>query len=240
MTKLLPLLLLFALSVSGAKPPKNIDEAIAYFEKTWTEKKKEEFKSKPERTAVLDAHHSVGMWIRNEWIRGKRDTLLTNQFNDLGIYHPDDMSSIILTSLHRKLNNKPIDIEGQVQQYKDYWKPIHECQEKAEQAALLIYNNFNITDSIEIQMYVDGGSPNGNAVTFACPTTDDWAFDTKKDLLIKGVVVDKYSINSETNVFFRIRISYLNFPDTKIYMKEVRPGDIYDFHLEHLRVRHLR
>lgn len=72
---------------------------------------------------VDDLHMSLGMWVRNKWLRGHNpDTLLSNYFIDMGIRHPDDMSSIILTSYHRKMNNKPIELEAQVQYYLDYWE----------------------------------------------------------------------------------------------------------------------
>lgn len=102
--------------------PENLDEAIAYFESEWNEKEKDSFKKEKEDDAVTMCHFSVGLWIRNNWIHGGRGPKLSKYFNDLGIFHPDDMSSIILTSLHRRLNNKDIDLEGQIEKYKKYWK----------------------------------------------------------------------------------------------------------------------
>jgi len=66
-------------------------------------------------------HFGVGASIRNE--RGLwKDSDLHKYFNDLGIFHADDMSGIILTSVYRKIVGKDRDLEGQVQKYKDYWK----------------------------------------------------------------------------------------------------------------------
>ena len=62
---------------------------------------------------------TVGMWIRNSWIRVGNDSLV-NQFQKLGVYHADDISGIILTSLHRKLNAKELKLEEQAQHYIDY------------------------------------------------------------------------------------------------------------------------
>lgn len=232
MTKYLTIFLFCFLTACVNKPPKDINEAVAYFEKHWSDNEKDEFKNKSEKKAVIGEHFAVGMWIRNEWIRGEQDTTLTNQFIALGIHHPDDMSSIILTSLHRKLNNKPLDIGGQIEFHKAYWKPIIECDEKNRQVALENYKSFNEGDSIEILMYVD----NGNAVIIECPN-NDWEFDSSKDLQVKGVVTDKYFINSETNVFLKVKIDYINFPNTKILMEDVKLHDIYDFHLENLTVK---
>lgn len=68
-------------------------------------------------------HHGLGMWMRNEWglWGGSR---LAAYFNGIGIYHPDDMSAIILDSYWRKLHGKPIDLESQVKRYQEYWQKV--------------------------------------------------------------------------------------------------------------------
>jgi hypothetical protein len=43
-------------------------------------------------------------------------------FRSIGIAHADDMSSIILKSAYRKHNNLPLDLDGQVKHYQDFWK----------------------------------------------------------------------------------------------------------------------
>jgi hypothetical protein len=42
------------------------------------------------------------------------DNMLTRKFNGVGIYHVDDMSSIISRSYHRYLNEKNMDLKEQV------------------------------------------------------------------------------------------------------------------------------
>lgn len=66
-------------------------------------------------------HFSTGMWMRNEWglWSGSR---LSRWFNDRGIFHPDDMSGIILTSFWRHLNDQPIGLEGQIAECQRYWE----------------------------------------------------------------------------------------------------------------------
>jgi hypothetical protein len=66
------------------------------------------------------AHMSLGLWIRNNWglWRGSR---LSKWFNAQSIWHPDDMSGIILTSYWRYLNNRPMELDAQIKYYVDYW-----------------------------------------------------------------------------------------------------------------------
>ncbi len=74
-----------------------------------------------EGEALVEAHHGYGTFIRNTlelWYDGPS----VEWFNEKGIYHADDMSSIILTSLHRKENGKDIKLDEQIQEYRAYWE----------------------------------------------------------------------------------------------------------------------
>lgn len=51
-----------------------------------------------------------------------RDNDLYKWFAAKGIFHADDMSGIIFTSFERRLRNEPIDLDGQIEFYKNYWK----------------------------------------------------------------------------------------------------------------------
>jgi len=110
--------------------PKNLDEAVLYFQQNWTKEDLESFKLKDEKDAVIDLHFGAAMWVRNNWIRGDRNKIFTSYFHSLGIFAPDDISSIVFTSLHRTLNNKDIDLDKQIELYKKYWKEITDCSEK--------------------------------------------------------------------------------------------------------------
>ncbi len=106
-------------------------------------------------------HMGYGMWMRNNWQLwgGSR---LSKYFNDLGIYHPDDMTGIIFTSFHRQLTNKDIHLEKQVKYYQDYWKEsekneINRKQKelsefKKDSTVLFLYNEGYVTENQE-KMY---------------------------------------------------------------------------------------
>jgi hypothetical protein len=65
-------------------------------------------------------HHSVGRNIRNNWGMW-HSSPLSKYFFSIGIYHADDMSGIIFTSFHRHIAGRPLDVEGQVKYYDDFW-----------------------------------------------------------------------------------------------------------------------
>lgn len=82
---------------------------------------KYDFRIAPESVAGIKHHFGLGLGLRN----GKglwNGSLLRAYFRINGIKHPDDMSAILLTTFHRKLNGKPINFREQKKDYKEYWK----------------------------------------------------------------------------------------------------------------------
>jgi len=135
--------------------PKNLNDAISYLDCKWSEKDKEEFKNKPEDDAVTELHFGTGQAIRNNWGLWKRGkNRLELFFNLRGISHPDDISSIILTSFHRHLSNKDIELKAQIKSYKEYWEKANNRYEE-EQRVLSEklknqYENYNQGDTVNI------------------------------------------------------------------------------------------
>ena len=201
--------------------PKNLDEAILYFQQKWTKQDLDSFKKQDEVLAVSELHFGVGRWIRNNWVYGERDTFFTNYFNSLGIFDADDISSIVLTSLHRTLNKKDIELDKQIETYKKYWKAISDRNEEKKIKAINTYNRFKIGDIISIYLPVDTTDDERVAFFAEFPTTE-WAFNPKQDLLIKGKIIDKSVISDTSNLFFKVKIQSLNNHNTNFFMHTVK------------------
>lgn len=75
--------------------------------------------SEPEDKALM-FHHGYGTFIRNA-LELWQDGPAVAWFNTNGIYHPDDMSSIIFTSLHRRENETQINLGEQINKYRVFW-----------------------------------------------------------------------------------------------------------------------
>ena len=97
--------------------PKNLTECIQMLDKNLKTEDKDYIKILTEDEFFMESHFTIGMGIRNEWIRSGNPELVTF-FLDQGVKHPDDMSAMILTSYHRHLLGKEIDFEGQLTAYK--------------------------------------------------------------------------------------------------------------------------
>ena len=74
-----------------------------------------------EKEAIAISHHGLGTWVRNNWGLWSGKSELFKWFKYNKIDHPDDMSSIILTSYHRYKNNKDIKLQEQFAKYIEFW-----------------------------------------------------------------------------------------------------------------------
>ena len=105
--------------------PVNLDEAVLQLEKIHHDTTKQKIIAMTEDQFIAGSHMGLGMWIRNNWGLWKGGEL-SKYFNSIGIYHPDDMSGIILTSYYRHLHGQYRELEKQVKYYQDYWKATNE------------------------------------------------------------------------------------------------------------------
>ncbi|MCH5598099.1 DUF6794 domain-containing protein [Niabella ginsengisoli] len=101
--------------------PKNLEEAISQLDKIHHDTTKQQILAMTEDQFIGNSHFGLGIWIRNNW-RLWKDGDLSKYFNSIGIYHPDDMSGIILTSYYRQLKGQDRNLDEQVKCYQDYWK----------------------------------------------------------------------------------------------------------------------
>ncbi len=100
---------------SHTAKPTTLEETYAALDGIFNDTSAYSFMMMPEQIAVSRLHMGLGMWIRNNWGLW-RNSDLAQYFVAKGVEHPDDMSGIILTSYHRYLNKKPVDLEGQIRQ----------------------------------------------------------------------------------------------------------------------------
>jgi hypothetical protein len=132
--------------------PTDLNDAFAFFECNWSEESLNEFKNKEEQKATSELHFGTGRSLRNNWKLWAGTSELSKSFRDLGINHPDDMSGIILTSLHRKLNGIEIELDNQIKYYKDYWA---ESERKETERKNKEFSEYKIGDIVEFTFDYD-------------------------------------------------------------------------------------
>ena len=101
-------------------PPLSLEQALDRLGKTLPPKTLQEMRRGTERD-MITYHFSVGLWMRNSWGLWGQGPLYQS-LAQLGLKHPDDMSGLILTCLWRRLHGQPLNIEGEVARYREYWR----------------------------------------------------------------------------------------------------------------------
>ena len=145
----------FSDSINGVYIPKNLEESFKQIDTFWNDSTKQEVAKWTEDEFIGKAHHGFGTWIRNNWglWGGSR---LSEYFHKMGIHHPDDMSGIILTSYHRKMTGKPLEVQAQVQHYKQYWE---KAEKEAKELQLKAFKEFSKGDTVEFSYSAEFISP---------------------------------------------------------------------------------
>ena len=109
--------------IDGVYIPEDLEDTFNQLDQLLSTEDIDTLKSKQSENDLVDYHFGLGLWMRNKWglWQGSR---LSKYFNDVGVFHPDDISGIILHSYWRRLNELPINLEEQIKYYQDYWKNI--------------------------------------------------------------------------------------------------------------------
>lgn len=116
-------------SLRGVYIPKDLEDCFKQINQFWSDSTKMKVKQLTEEEFSGRAHMHFGMWMRNNWQLwgGSR---LSKFFNDMGVYHPDGISGIILDSYHRYLTGSDIKLEEQIKFYQDYWRKANDEKKK--------------------------------------------------------------------------------------------------------------
>lgn len=99
--------------------PNNLAECFTELNRIFTRDQIKHFKAVAE-DELGKYHFGLGLSIRNTWGLWA-GSQLAKYFNDIGVFHPDDMSAIIILSYHRYLNGADIRLDEQIQFYQNYW-----------------------------------------------------------------------------------------------------------------------
>jgi len=101
--------------------PLDLENSLLVLDSMMNPKMKEWIVCLPDGEFSGFVHHGLGTHLRNNWgLWG--GSALPKSLNKIGIFHPDDMSGIILDSYQRKMKGEEIRLDEQVKQYQDFWK----------------------------------------------------------------------------------------------------------------------
>jgi hypothetical protein len=105
-------------TINGVYVPIDIYDAIQRIIELTPANALEKFKNAPEEGIDRKLHFGLGKWMIVNWYfyEGSR---LENHINQLGLSHPDDMADLLIICLHRKLNNRELEIPKMVKKLAD-------------------------------------------------------------------------------------------------------------------------
>jgi hypothetical protein len=212
--------------------PKSLEEALSYLDCKWSENDKVTFKSKDENDAIGDLFFGTGAAIRNNWgLWKKKKTSLVKYFNKRGIFHPDDMTGIIFTSFHRVLNNKPIDLNKQIEYYKDYWEKAKVRSDSGDVLRAIRLEKeletYEIGDTVKVGFEVNDIYKKVKFYFFERPGFPLYSF-SKPDCYITGIVKEKIS-KTKSLALFIIDLGGYKEAYYKAQNVKLKSGKTYDF-----------
>jgi hypothetical protein len=103
--------------INGIYIPANLEEAFKELDDLSPDAAKVKFTNASEDIIATKLHFGLGRWISVYWnfVEGSR---YVEYLRQLGIVDHDHMIQFTIVSYHRYKNNKPLDIELQVENYK--------------------------------------------------------------------------------------------------------------------------
>jgi hypothetical protein len=95
--------------------PEDITDAFLQLNKLIDADSREKFIYLAEEAATRKLHFSLGRWMIYNWqfYEGSR---LSHHLKELGLSHPDDMARFIITTYHRSLNKKPLEVKALIEE----------------------------------------------------------------------------------------------------------------------------
>lgn len=109
-------------SLRGFYIPKDIKDCFLSLDKIYIDSVKEKILKLTEKEYASGNHlNGIGKWMRTNW-QLQEGSRLSKYFNELGIYHPEAMSGIIMSTYHRYLREENIVLEEKIEHYKTLYK----------------------------------------------------------------------------------------------------------------------
>lgn len=111
------------------RQPKDLEDAIAQLDKKYSDTTKKEIFDMTESEYITKSQFSTALWIRYNWGLSQ-GTKLSKYFNELGIYHPNDMTAIVVHCYYRHLHNQDFELDKQIKYYQDRRKRFHKPEDQ--------------------------------------------------------------------------------------------------------------
>lgn len=189
-------------TLRGVYIPKDLEDCFKQIDSFWNDTVKNEVRTMTSSEFGGNTHFGIGLWMRNNWQLwgGSR---LSKYMNDLGIYHPDNMSGTILSLYYKYLTEEEFDLA----------KEIEKIKEQRSKVAPDFKSDYELDTTVKFQYVRDAAY----GYTFATPLTFMEQIDTKGQ--VDSIVF--YSKDKEAKLIY--------FVDGDIHRQDTSKNYLYEY-----------
>ncbi|HNT27325.1 MAG TPA: hypothetical protein PKH10_04010 [bacterium] len=174
--------------------PKTLDEAHALLEKQLPKEELAKIDAMKSEEEMNGFHFGLGMGLRNGWDLWNGSPL-SKHMNDLGFFHPDDMSGVILDTFWCKRHKKDFRLKERAEYYKTWWlavaKPPSTSMDPQDQSEIDWLMSLNIGNEKRPQIIHAGKSKKSKR--WLVYEYDKGVYVPNKELLEKIKKQEEYS-----------------------------------------------
>jgi len=201
--------------------PRELEYCFEYLNDNCAPQEIEIFKNITKEDATpRNYHFGIGLHLRNYLIRNHPySDSIRSYFTRNGVDHYDNMSSIILSSYHKYLNNEKLELDEYYAEMKIYQREQQECQSRLDSLSQVYDNDYLIGDTLSIL------APMRDSIHIIYADCYDWEFDHENDLKIIGLVAQKEYTDDNSLYSFDIRLVEQSKLDVEIYGRDWQVGD---------------
>lgn len=207
--------------------PNDLTEALDHLDCFMNKEYKQKFKEIPENELIGTVHFGLGKSLRNNWELWDAQNNLCNYFKSKDIRHPDNISSIILISFHRRLHKKDIELDAQIKVYKDLQKEALKKHQKQEQKNRELFNTFSVGDHVEI-IFSEVYTKDGGKLSYLGKFYDKKSF---RNCSSTGIIISKKDtvINYKNKYLVSVKLDYIcEYKKVEISGNLFQKGDILE------------
>ncbi|MBL7827945.1 MAG: hypothetical protein JNJ57_15050 [Saprospiraceae bacterium] len=221
------IILLFG-NIQCTQPNSEFDHVFAVLKNEFDQNFITKFKLTPENK-VVDAYFLFFLYRYME-IKEKRSDI--SIFGDkYGLQTEASQTYLLMLLWHRDLNQKKLEIETLLKLVNDPKVGVNNCRNQRKINSVYNYRKYQLQDVFQLKLPVRTGEDVLRmAVYFDCPIVD-WNFDTSKDLLIDGRLIDKFMRRESTEFIFKVEVEKTSIQDAIFLFRRIYPKDTIDLDL---------
>lgn len=195
-------------------------------ENSWTDEQIRGFK-KSQYYNKSNADFESNLNIISKELNNQKDSTLLKYFYSKDIRQQNHMFSIVLNTLHNKLNNEPLNIEKQFKDIYTIEKDNYLSENENKKRAVKYYKKYMVGDTIFIRMPIR----NNSAFEYGRHKDNNWIYNDNYDLLVKGLILEKKDYKFYGKVF-HVKVLTMNKENVKILYQTVKENEEITVNLE--------